>query len=330
MTRHSKAKRALMLLNNKSQKAQVVFRQMAHENNTGIENIDKALDRYLSRWKDTTRPGLLAIAHEAVGGRLEDIVPLQVALSFIDVTMDIHDDIIDESATKKNVKTIYGALGRETALLIGDEYMTKSFYYLHQSIAFLPKDRQILIMNVTNSFLAEVVRAHISEVQLKKIKWRVKPETYLQVLIKKAADIEGRMKIGSIYGGGSEEEIDALSIYGRNLGVLLAVRAEFGDLFEPDELSCRIRDGCLPIQVLYALQKRKYSEKIHSLLSKEEIDASDSRKLLLIIQETKTLPLLRERLEHLKNEAIQALTKLQSKREKDSLELVVTSMLEDL
>jgi heptaprenyl diphosphate synthase len=330
MSHDSKAKRAQLILNQKSEKAQVIFQKIAKENNIGIEKIDTIIEQYLSKFNDTARQGVLAIANEAVGGRLDDIIPLQVALSFIDVTMDIHDDIIDESITKENGKTIYGQLGREICLLMGDDFMVKSFYYLHQSIANISKDRQILIMNATNSFLSEVVSAHVSEVQLRKSKWRVKPETYFQVLIKKAADFEGRMKIGAIYGGGSKEEINALSVYGRNLGILLLVRSEYVDLFEPNELSVKIKNGVLPLPLLYALQKRSYSQRIKSLLSKSKFDASDSRKLLEIIQETNTLNELREKLVDLKNEALQALKQIKSELEKHSLELIVASMLEDL
>jgi geranylgeranyl pyrophosphate synthase len=330
MAQESKAEKALLLLNQKSEKALAVFQQLAIENIFGIGNIDKAIDQYLSRWKDSTRPGVLAMASEAVGGKLEDIVPLQVALSFIDVTMDIHDDIIDGSLSKKNIKTPYGKLGLEVTLLIGDEYITRSFYLLHQCISKLPNDRQELIMKIMNSFLAEVVNAHISEVQLKKVRWSAKPETYLRILTKKAAEIEGRMKIGAIYSGGSGEEIEAIGLYGRNLGILFAIRAEFTDLFEPDELSDRIKNGSLPLQLLYALQNKNYSTKIRAILSKDKISVNDSRELLQIIQETKTLPLLMKYLKKIEKEAIQALHKLKTEKQRYSLELVIASMLEDL
>jgi len=330
MTQESKAEKALLLLNHKSEKALAIFQQLANENNFGTRNIDTAIKQYLSRWKDSTRPGVLAIASEAVGGKLDDIVPLQVALSFIDVTMDIHDDLIDGSLSKRNIKTPYGKLGLDVTLLIGDQYMTRTFYYLHQCISKLAIDRQELIMKTMNTFLAEVVNAHISEVQLKKVRWSVKPETYIRILTEKAAEIEGRMKIAAIYSGGSEEEIAAIGIYGRNLGILLAIRAEFVDLFEPDELSDRIKNGCLPLQLLYALQNKNYSQKIRVLLSKDKISTNDSRELLQIIQETKTLPLLMEYLKNIENEAIQALHKLKSEKERRPLKLVIASMLEDL
>ena len=169
--------------------------------------------------------------------------------------------LIDGSITKENVKTIYGKLGREVCLLIGDDFMTRSFYYLHQCNIKHSKRSSNANYEAMNNFLAEVVNAHISEVQLKKLRWNVRPEIYFQVLIKKAAEFEGRMKIGAIYGGGSQEEINAISLYGRNLGILLIVRSEYVDLFEPKELSSRIKNGCLPLPLLYALQNKSHSRK---------------------------------------------------------------------
>lgn len=330
MSEESLAKKTLAILSQKSEKAHVIMRQKILEEKIGLKKPDKAIEQYLSKWNDTIRPGTLAIACEAVGGKLGDIVPLQVALSFIDVTMDIHDDIIDNSISKKNAKTIYGKLGNESTLLLGDAFMVKGFCNLHGSIENLPKDQQMLIIEEVNNFLTEVVYAHISEAQLKSRKWSVTPEAYLQILNGKAADIEGRMKIGAIYGGGSKKEIDALGEYGRRLGLLLAIRAEYIDIFEPSELSNRIKHECLPLQILYALQKSEYKNEIHSLLSKETIEKKDTYKLLELIQETKTLSSLNTFLKNLAKEAMLDLSKLDNNKEKSSLELFVSSMLEDL
>ncbi len=330
MTRSSLAQKALTILNQKSERAHTILRQIILEEKSGIEKTDKAIEYYISRWNDVSRPGMLAIACDAVAGNTADPVPLQVALSFIDVTMDLHDDIIDESVAKKNVRTIYGKLGKETALLLGDKFMTKGFYYLHKAVENLPKDLQMSIVEESQDFLTEVVSAHIFEAKLKARKWSVMPETYLEVLCGKAADIEGRMRIGAIYGGGSSKEIDALGKYGRNLGILLLVRAEYVDIFEPDELTNRTRNECLPLQILFALQKKGCVKKIRKLLSKESFDKNDSNELLDIIENTKTLKVLRSYLKDREKEALQALVNLSNEQTKQCLELIVTSTLEDL
>ena len=322
--------KALKTLNEKSEKARSIAKQALLEEKIGLKKVDDIIERYLLGWNDTTRSGMLAIACEAVGGNLEEVVPLQVALLFIDATMDIHDDIIDESVTKKNRKTVYGKLGKEATLLIGDALMVKGFSNLNRALEDLPKNRRLKIIDGVRDFLLEVVNAHISEAPLKARKRRVKPETYLEILTKKAADIEGRMKVGAIYGGGSATEIKALSKYGRNFGVLLAVRSDFIDVFEPGELMHRIQHECLPLQVLYALQSRKHRKRIQEILLKATLTKEDCNELVEIICETTEWFRLKQYLVNLEKETKQALNVLPTTQAKNELCLLAASMLEDL
>jgi len=330
MASESLTEKALKLLAEKSAKARAMAKQAILEEKTGIKKVDEAVEQYLSRWDDTTRPGMLALACEAIGGNPEDAVPLQAALLFIDATMDIHDDIIDESVAKKNRKTLYGKLGKEATLLLGDAFMVKGFNHLHKAIEHLPKDRSLQIIDEVNHFLSEVVEAHISEASLKEKKWRVKPETYLQVLTKKASDLEGRMKIGVIYGGGSAGNVQALGKFGRNIGVLLAVKSDFVDIFEPSELMHRIKYEVLPLQVLYALQSHKHGTRIREILQKARLSKVDCDELIETICATKEFISLNQLLDNLEKEAIQALNALSNSQIKKELQLLAASLTEDL
>ncbi|HLC00420.1 MAG TPA: polyprenyl synthetase family protein [Candidatus Bathyarchaeia archaeon] len=330
MASESLTEKALKLLTEKSAKARAMAKKAILEEKTGIKKVDEAVEQYLSRWDDTTRPGILSLACEAAGGNPEDAVPLQAALLFIDATMDIHDDIIDESVAKKNRKTLYGKLGKEATLLLGDAFMVKGFNHLHKAIEHLPKDRSLQIIDEVNHFLSEVVEAHISEASLKEKKWRVKPETYLQVLTKKASDLEGRMKIGVIYGGGSAGNVQALGKFGRNIGVLLAVKSDFVDIFEPSELMHRIKYEVLPLQVLYALQNHKHGTRIREILQKARLSKVDCDELIETICATKEFISLNQLLDNLEKEAIQALNVLSNSQIKKELQLLAASLTEDL
>jgi len=213
---------------------------------------------------------------------------------------------------------------------LGDVFMVKGFNRLHKALENLPKDWSLQIIDEVNHFLSEVVEAHISEAPLKAKKWRVKPETYLHVLAKKASDLEGRMKIGAICGGGSTKNIEALSKYGRNIGVLLAVKSDFVDIFEPTELMHRINYEVLPLQVLYAVKSRKHGTRIRAILQKDLLKQKDCDKLIEIICATKEVILLNQLLNNLEKEAIQALNELSNSQIKKELQLLAASLIEDL
>jgi geranylgeranyl pyrophosphate synthase len=248
----------------------------------------------------------------------------------IAATMDIHDDIIDKSVAKTAGKTIYGKTGGETALLLGNAFLVKGFIQLYKAIEKLPREKQLLIIDTTKAFLFEVIRAHVTEVELRNKKWDVKPEKYLKVLEEKAADIEGRMRIGAIFGGGSSNEIEALGKYGRCLGVLLAVRSDFVDVFEPRELENRVKNECLPLPVLYALKNDNRRKRILKILSSETISKDDAQELAEIVYQTPGNSYLKRHLRKLSKEAMCALDNVCASEAKINLRVLAMSMLEGL
>jgi geranylgeranyl diphosphate synthase type I len=323
------AEKALKILSERSGKALELTKKAILEEKMG-KRADEALKYYVKKWDDITRPGVLSLACEAVGGSSKEVVPLQIALLFIAATMDIHDDVIDKSVAKITGQTLYGKFGEETALLLGNAILVKGFNHLYKAIENLPHERRSSIVDNTKDFLFEVISAHIREVELRDKKWSVKPEVYLRILEEKAADIEGHMRIGAIFGGGSSQEIKALSKYGRCLGILLLVRSDFVDLFEPNELMNRVRYECLPLPVLYALQNEVHKKKLCEILSGEEIDENKANELSEIIYKTSEISHLKRHLNILKKEAVSTLRYLRPIEVKDSLRLIALSTLEDL
>jgi heptaprenyl diphosphate synthase len=330
MSIQTEAQKALLLLNRESNKARTSVKEEFLSKKVGLKKYDDALKHYFSMWDDSIRQGLVSIAFQAVGSEPKAAVPLQIALTFIDATMDIHDDIIDESLKKKRAKTLYGRLGKTAALLLGDLMLVRGFNLLHSAIEDLSTEKQSAIMEITNNFLSEVVRAHVAEAELKPKKLRVNPYRYLDILQQKASEIEGRLMIAGICGGGTEKENAALGKFGRALGTLLAVRAEFTDLFDFVELSNRLKSECLPLQILFAIQKRTKREEIYSLLVKPNFEMKDMQNLLQILMQTNCLSKLNKELVEIQNQAISQLNHLRDSEAKNSLKLIVTSILEDM
>lgn len=330
MSKQSNAKKLIEILNQKSNNAIQAAKQVILEQKFSQDKINQTIQQYTARWNDATRPGTLALSHEIVGGAPGKATALQTALLLIDATMDLHDDIIDESTSKKNVKTIYGKIGKEATILLGDQFMVKGFHQLHKAIEGLPKDKQDQIIVAVHDFLTEIVDAHITEANLKSKKWKVAPETYLQVLKKKAADIDGRMKIGAIFAGGTEKEISSLSKLGRNLGVLFVIRAEFVDIYEVDELSNRVKNECLPLPILYAIQNSITKAKIRKILNKDKITETDCEAVLQILDKTKNVLSLKKYMIELKNESNKLLESLNENQARNTLQRLVDSLLEDL
>ena len=294
------------------------------------KKADAALRDYVRKWNDTTRAGVLSLACEAVNGNMNELVPLQAAMLLIAATMDIHDDIIDKSAVKVTGETIYGNTGTEVALLVGNAFLVKGFVRLCKAIAMLPRERQSLIIDTVKNSLFEVIRAHIAEVELRNKKWEVKPNEYVHVLEEKAADIEGLMRVSAIFSGGTSSEVEALGKYGRCLGLMLAVRSDYVDVFEPRELENRVKNECLPLPVLYALNNGNRRRRIQKILSRRIISKSAAQELVETIYQTPERYHLRRSLRKVLKESLQSLDNIRPSKAKANLQVLAMSMLEDL
>lgn len=274
------------------------------------KEVQEALEYFMTKcWQDLARPTLLSLGCEAVGGNPEATTSIAVALSLISGGIDIHDDVIDQSKTKRSVATVFGKFGKDIALLVGDALMFKGLTFLHKALKDnVSAEKATLIIDVVNGMFFELGDAEALELQLRG-RVDITPEEYLQIVRKKAADVEAHTRISAIIGGGSRKEVEALANYGRLLGMILILRDDLLDVDDLKEFSHRINKECLPLPVIYALQSAQDKAKIVPVLQKKRKTREDAKAVRQITINTKGLEhsenlmrkLVRETWQHLSN-----------------------------
>jgi heptaprenyl diphosphate synthase len=293
------------------------------------KELRQALEHYFSYWNDFTHPGIFSITCEAVGEDPANQIEAQAAMTILAAAFDIHDDIIDDSKIKHGYPTVFGKYGKDIALLLGNAFMIEGFTLMGKVASRLPHERSSEIFSILKASFFDVGNAHASELRLRR-KLDASPEEYMKILSKKAASIEADMHVAALLGGGCLKEVEPLARYGRILGTLAALREEFIDIFEIEELNQRIRAEAFPIPVLYAFQDRKPRKKIEKLLGKQELNGQDVERLLDIVFESESVKKLRMYMSDLTIRANKLISKIQNEAIKKLLERLVASTLEDL
>jgi geranylgeranyl diphosphate synthase type I len=329
--KHKKASEIVVeVLKKKSKKGLEFAKKTILAENIECKKLREALEYYILNWTDFTHPGLFSIACEAVGGNPDKAVQVQAGISLMSAAFDIHDDIIDKSKIKKHGKsTVFGKFGKDITLLLGNAFLVKGFILLGKSIRELPQNKVEEIFETLKKSLFEIGNAHALELNLKG-KINVIPEEYMKILEMKAASVETDMRIGAIIGGGTNSEVEALTRYGRILGILATLREEFIDVFEIEELSHRIHSECLPIPVLYAIQDRDSKQRIQKLLAKKQVTSKDVDEILDIVFEAKAVRKLEKMMKDLIEETTHLVSEIKDKQLKALLVNFTESTLEDL
>lgn len=290
----------------------------------------KALEYYVKNWNDTTHPGILALACEAVGGNIVKAVPMQVVMLYLTAAMDLHDDVVDQSKVKNGKPTVFGKYGKDISLLLGNAMMINGFTLLCDCGKELTSEAFRTVTRIIQTSLFDIGNAHLLETDLKG-EVDIKPMRYLTILEKKASIIETHTKIGAIIGGGSLDEIKALTRYGKILGMLISIREEFIDVFEPKELQNRMRNEILPLPLLYAFKNSGVKSELLNILSKPKVSDADADKVIECIFQDKNVKKLNDYMETLAEEATKIiLSTVKDKQAIENLSLLIKGSLEDI
>jgi geranylgeranyl diphosphate synthase type I len=295
-----------------------------------VENSrgQQALKLYAKHWDDITHPGMLALACEAVGGSPDQSVPVQVATLLLTAAMDLHDDAIDKSEVKNGKMTVYGKFGSDISILIGDAFFLEGFLLLQRHAETTTQATIRKILGTIEKAFVRIGNAHLLDATLKGEK-NISPAKYLRIVEKKASGIEVHFRIGAIVGGGTEDQIEALGQYGRILGTLIILREDYIDLFEPKELSNRIKNELPPFPILCAFQDINLKKKILGVLSDQKISEKEVNNVLYAIREAGVINDFRLQMQDIARNAYRAIESIQEK-EKVKLNLLIEGTLEDI
>jgi heptaprenyl diphosphate synthase len=252
-------------------------------------------------------PVLLTLSCEAVGGKnTEKTTAVSAALTLMAGAADIHDDIIDQSKVKYSKKTVFGKFGASVALLAGDVLLIQGSTLLQQECESLTRDQRAAILALIPEALFEISNAEAQETHLMK-SLNAKPRECLEIIRMKAVVPELHCRIGAIMGNASKANVEALGSYGRIFGVTSLVRDEFGDLYEYPELVNRIKNECLPLPMLYALQNPKLRREVEAYVESGGFERKALNRLKKLVLESEQVEELRKDLNRMVADGVNCL-----------------------
>ena len=329
MPEKKKMEQVRTLIEERGRKALKMSKQAILNEQMDYKPLREALRYFMEEtWSHVPHPALLSLTCEAVGGQPDATTQVGAALALLAGAADIHDDIIDQSTIKGSKPTVFGKFGRDIALLAGDTLLFKGLYAMHEAVESLPEGKKQAVLKLTKQAFFGISSAEAQEAG-----FRGNPDLsaqeFLENIKRKAAVAEATAKIGATLGDANANEIERLGNYGKTLGILMTIRDQFIDLFEPDEIKERAERECLPLPILFVFRDEKDRKKIERLLKKgDKITKEDTDKIVDIVMTTKETRKLRRQMQRMiKNGKAQLAS---AKHDPRSLKFILESIMEDL
>ena len=219
------------------------------------------------------RPIILLLASECVGEIDDNTFAAACAIEFLHTASVIHDDIIDNETLRRQKDPFHIKYGYNSSVLTGDFVLG-----LILNIASRINNPRVTKNLATTAMMmseGEVIEGRLEASE------DVTFDDYLKVIeYKTATAFETASRLGAIISGGSEEEIESLADYGKNIGIAYQIRDDLLDWQNEDKLfNLLIKKSSDPRNIFNDMEEllKKYSDRaIFSIRKIKDSQAKDN------------------------------------------------------
>ena len=244
---------------------------------SAMEHIVKAGGKRL-------RPALVILSGRLGSADRDSIFNIAMGIEFIHTATLVHDDLIDNSPTRRGIRTIHEALGPNPAIIIGDYYFAKGANLL-SSIGSPAIDAAIshAVMTICMGELLQMTSRNDYDQSL---------ESYYRKIERKTATLVSTCcSSGAIVSGQPEESVQTLRRYGYNLGMAFQIVDDVLDyVASSDEMGkpvgADLRQGTVTLPLMLALQDPDAGPALRRILAASELTDGDYDEVVGLVRES--------------------------------------------
>lgn len=239
------------------------------------------------------------------------------ALELIHIASLHHDDVMDQAELRRNTISVNKAYGNLEATYSGNYLFSKAVYILSSYSKAINQLGCIYISDLCLGQLQEVENAYNLKLSI---------ELHLEIISKKTASLfELPCKIGAILSNADSKTLQALTDYGRNVGIAFQLTDDCLDITGLTETMGKrkgtdLREGVYTYATLEALRLENGSGSLANILLQEELDDRDIDMATTLILKSGGLDKARKKAEAHIQRGIEALRTLPQGETRKSLE----------
>lgn len=204
------------------------------------------------------RPLLVLLTARACDYQGQHHLTLAAVIEFIHTSTLLHDDVVDESTTRRGNQTANAVWGNAASVLVGDFLYSRSFEMMVE-----PGDMRIMeILSETTNVIAEgevlqLLNCHDADTTT---------ERYMEVIHRKTAKLfEAATQLGAVLAKTPQYEVN-LANYGRHLGAAFQLIDDVLDYMADAKtlgknLGDDLAEGKPTLPLIYVLEKGTDAEK---------------------------------------------------------------------
>jgi octaprenyl-diphosphate synthase len=290
-----------------------------------FEPMAEMLDLVLAGRGKRLRPALSLLAGKFGRYRLDLLVPLAASIELLHTATLVHDDVIDNAATRRGRPTANSVLHNTTTVMLGD-------YMFAHAADFAARTGNIEVIRLFSQTVMTIARGEIGQ-DMTAYDTRQTVRQYLQRIGGKTASLFATAcQGGALLAKASEDRVEALKHYGYNLGMAFQVVDDILDFVGDEQemgkpVGSDLSQGTLTLPSLLLLDRYPKNNPIRKLFAHRRRQEHLSQAVEMIRQSD--IPRESYQMaESFAKEASEALTALPKNSARRTLRDILTYVLE--
>jgi octaprenyl-diphosphate synthase len=238
---------------------QAVETVLAENSRSEVELISLAARHILNAGGKRFRPQLTLLAARAFEYEGPAAVAMAAAMELIHTATLVHDDIVDESDSRRGRATANFFWGNSASVLMGDYLVIKAF-----SMAADTGDARLF--RLLCDTIGRMCEGEVLQICVR-AEAGLDVETYLKIIEAKTAILMATCcRTGALLGGAALEQIEALTAFGTQVGLafqiiddVLDYTAQAESLGKP--VGGDLREGKVTLPLIYALERARAADR---------------------------------------------------------------------
>jgi len=280
--------------------------------------IYQVADHILKRKGKRLRPSLVYLSAGACGKRSKRLTQAALAIELIHTATLLHDDVIDESPTRRGQPTVNYRWNNLVSVLMGDYLFAKAFR---------------IMMDTKSQSLLTAISAATERVSLGELlqvqecfNYDLDERSYMNIIQEKTASLFSvACESGAILSSAEDNNRRKFRTYGENFGIAFQIRDDLLDLVGEKEKTGKepgndLKEGKITLPLIYALKSttsRKRKEVVRIL--DDGFDQNGFTKVLRFIKEQKGMEYAHSKAEEYGDKALTNLSYLDGSEYKNAL-----------
>jgi geranylgeranyl diphosphate synthase type II len=172
------------------------------------------------------RPTLAIATCRALGGDVEAVLPTAATLELYHNAFLVHDDVEDDSMMRRGRPTLHVEHGVPIAVNVGDAMFCLSLKPLLDNVEVVGLGPALRILEAVAHMTQESVEGQAIELDwIRHNRWELDDSDYVDMVVQKTGwySFIVPMQVGAIAAGASQEQVNELIAFGRELSVAFQV-----------------------------------------------------------------------------------------------------------